>query len=38
VPPQSRTIHTLGGPIVFLALLMAPLPSVPYAVRGSLGL
>jgi solute carrier family 13 (sodium-dependent dicarboxylate transporter), member 2/3/5 len=38
VPPQSRTIHTLGGPIVFLVLLMAPLPSVPYAVRGSLGL
>jgi solute carrier family 13 (sodium-dependent dicarboxylate transporter), member 2/3/5 len=33
-----RTLHVLGGPLVFLLLLLAPLASIPYAVRGSLGL
>lgn len=33
-----RTLHVLGGPVVFLLLLLAPAPSIPYAVRGSLGL
>jgi sodium-dependent dicarboxylate transporter 2/3/5 len=35
---ESRTLHVLGGPLVFLLLLLLPLPSVPYAVRGSFGL
>jgi sodium-dependent dicarboxylate transporter 2/3/5 len=33
-----RTAHTLGGPAVFLLLVLAPLPAVPYPVRASLGL
>jgi sodium-dependent dicarboxylate transporter 2/3/5 len=33
-----RLVHLLGAPAVFLALAAAPLPDVPYAVRGSLGL
>ena len=33
-----RTLHILGGPLVFLLLLLAPLAAIPYAVRGSLGL
>ncbi len=33
-----RTLHLLGGPAVFLLLLLAPVASTPYAVRGSLGL
>lgn len=33
-----RTLHVLGGPVVFLLLLLAPVPSIPFAVRGSLGL
>ena len=32
------TIHTLGGPAVFLLLVMTPLPDVPYPVRASIGL
>ena len=33
-----RTLHTLGGPAVFLLLVYSPLPSVPYPVRASIGL
>jgi len=33
-----RTLHLFGGPLVFLLLLLAPLASIPYPVRGSLGL
>jgi solute carrier family 13 (sodium-dependent dicarboxylate transporter), member 2/3/5 len=33
-----RTIHVLGAPAAFLLLLLLPLASVPYEVRGSLGL
>ena len=35
---DSRTVHVLGGPGVFLLLLLLPLSSIPYPVRGSLGL
>lgn len=31
-------LHTLGGPALFLLLVLAPLPAVPYPVRASLGL
>ena len=34
----SRSAHTFGAPAVFVALLLAPVPGVPYEVRGSLGL
>jgi len=34
----TRAVHTVGAPAVFLALLLVPLPGVPYEVRGSLGL
>jgi sodium-dependent dicarboxylate transporter 2/3/5 len=34
----SRSAHVFGAPAVFVALLLAPLPGVPYEVRGSLGL
>ena len=33
-----RTFHILGGPLAFLALLVIPVPSLVYPVRGSLGL
>lgn len=33
-----RTLHTLGGPAVFLLLVLLPLPAVPYPVRASIGL
>jgi solute carrier family 13 (sodium-dependent dicarboxylate transporter), member 2/3/5 len=33
-----RTFHVLGGPLVFLLLLVIPAPSIPYPVRASLGL
>ena len=33
-----QTFHTLGGPAVFLVLVVVPLSSVPYPVRGSIGL
>ena len=36
--PDWRTFHVLGGPAVFLLLLLVPLPAVPYAVRGGIGL
>jgi sodium-dependent dicarboxylate transporter 2/3/5 len=35
---DSRTFHTLTGPVIFLAFVLLPLPSVPYPVRGSIGL
>lgn len=34
----TRRVHAFGAPVVFLALLLVPLPGVPYEVRGSLGL
>jgi len=34
----SRSAHVFGAPALFVALLLAPLPGVPYEVRGSLGL
>jgi solute carrier family 13 (sodium-dependent dicarboxylate transporter), member 2/3/5 len=33
-----RTLHILGGPLVFLLLLVLPAASIPYTVRASLGL
>ena len=36
--PHRRAFHILGGPAVFLLLLLAPLSSVDFPVRGSLGL
>jgi sodium-dependent dicarboxylate transporter 2/3/5 len=38
VKRDRRTLHVLGGPLVFLLLLLLPASSIPYAVRGSLGL
>jgi sodium-dependent dicarboxylate transporter 2/3/5 len=37
-PNDSRLVHALGAPALFLVLIALPLPGVPYAVRGSLGL
>lgn len=31
-------LHTLGGPAVFLLLVLAPVPSMPFPVRASIGL
>ncbi len=36
--PPSRIVHALGAPAVFLLLTLLPLPGMPYAIRGSLGL
>jgi len=33
-----RTLHILGGPLVFLLLLVVPAASIPYPIRASLGL
>jgi sodium-dependent dicarboxylate transporter 2/3/5 len=33
-----RTLHLIGGPLAFLALLLVPGSVLPYPVRGSLGL
>ena len=33
-----RTLHILGGPLVFLLLLVVPEASIPYPMRASLGL
>jgi sodium-dependent dicarboxylate transporter 2/3/5 len=33
-----KILHAVGGPAVFLLLVMLPLPSIPYAIRGSIGL
>ena len=35
---RRTTLHALAGPAVFIALVLAPLPSIPYEIRGSLGL
>ena len=35
---HRRTIHALGGPVVFLLLAVIPLPGTPYPVRCSIGL
>jgi sodium-dependent dicarboxylate transporter 2/3/5 len=35
---ESRILHAVFGPAVFLILIALPLPGVPYPVRGSLGL
>jgi len=35
---RSRALHAIGGPAVFLALVVAPLPDIDYPVRASLGL
>jgi len=35
---QKRTIHLLGAPAVFLLLILLPLESASYPIRGSLGL
>ncbi len=35
---MTRSVHAFGAPALFAALLLAPLPGVPYEVRGSLGL
>jgi sodium-dependent dicarboxylate transporter 2/3/5 len=39
IPERHRqTFHLLGGPAVFLLLLVLPQESVPYPIRGSIGL
>jgi sodium-dependent dicarboxylate transporter 2/3/5 len=38
VTQRGRTLHTLGGPIVFLVLALSPFPAMPYPVRASIGL
>ena len=35
---QKRTLHLVGAPAVFLLLVLVPLESVTYPIRGSLGL
>jgi sodium-dependent dicarboxylate transporter 2/3/5 len=35
---SGRLLHTIGGPVFFLALVALPLPGAPYAIRGSIGL
>ncbi len=35
---QGIALHTLGGPAVFLLLILLPLPGIPFPVRASLGL
>ncbi len=35
---NRRLLHTLGAPAVFVILFFAPLPGIPQAVRGSIGL
>jgi sodium-dependent dicarboxylate transporter 2/3/5 len=35
---HARLVHVLAAPAVFLLLVAAPLPGVPYAIRGSIGL
>jgi solute carrier family 13 (sodium-dependent dicarboxylate transporter), member 2/3/5 len=35
---DARIFHAVAGPAMFAILLLAPLPSVPYPVRASLGL
>jgi sodium-dependent dicarboxylate transporter 2/3/5 len=39
-PPSSRTshVHLLAGPLIFGALLLAPLAGVPFEARGAMGL
>jgi sodium-dependent dicarboxylate transporter 2/3/5 len=37
-PGDSRLVHALGAPALFLLLVFAPLPGVPYPIRGSIGL
>jgi sodium-dependent dicarboxylate transporter 2/3/5 len=35
---DRQILNTLGGPALFLLLIAAPLPDMPYPVRGSIGL
>jgi sodium-dependent dicarboxylate transporter 2/3/5 len=35
---RAAPVHALGAPALFLLLAATPLPGVPYAVRGSIGL
>jgi sodium-dependent dicarboxylate transporter 2/3/5 len=35
---RASPVHALGAPVLFLLLVATPLPGVPYAVRGSIGL
>lgn len=35
---SPKSIHALIGPAVFLVLISLPLPSIPYPIRGSIGL
>jgi solute carrier family 13 (sodium-dependent dicarboxylate transporter), member 2/3/5 len=37
-PVPARALHALGAPLAFALLVALPLPGVPYAIRGSLGL
>lgn len=36
--PHARIVHAVAGPAVFLALVLLPLPSMPYPIRASIGL
>jgi sodium-dependent dicarboxylate transporter 2/3/5 len=38
VERHRLTLHTLGGPAVFLLLAFSPVPAVPYPIRASIGL
>ena len=33
-----RILHAAGGPAIFLLLVLLPLPTMPYPIRGSIGL
>ena len=35
---DRKAFHLLGGPLVFLLLLIIPAPGLEYPIRGSLGL
>jgi solute carrier family 13 (sodium-dependent dicarboxylate transporter), member 2/3/5 len=37
-PQRGRAVHAVGAPLVFALLVALPVPGLPYAIRGSLGL
>jgi sodium-dependent dicarboxylate transporter 2/3/5 len=37
-PSRRALVHLVGAPVAFLLLVALPLPDVPYAVRGGIGL
>ena len=37
-PDHRKTFHTLAGPVLFLAFVLMPIPSMTYEIRCSVGL